>query len=127
MTTAQLFIVCTTVLLLALGAGVLTVLPSRMRPAPSRARHRVTVHLRDDVTIAGTLLSEHEDWLVLADAEYVTPAGPQPIRSRETRLPVRDLVWLDVYDLVAPAAAPRAHLAPAPPATPGHERIGAVA
>jgi len=104
-TTTQLIIVCATVLALAAlalsgsasraqGAGVDT--------APPRTGNRVTVHTKkpDDQTLFGVLVGDYADRLVLEDAEYVTPAGGEPIPGVQ-HVATRDIAWIDVHALVA--------------------------
>lgn len=109
MTTAQLVIVCSTVLLLALVAAGTLAHREQLRAArrddavtPPRVGHRVTIHTKqpDDQTIFGVLIGDYADRLVLTDAEYVTPRGGQPIPG-EPHIATRDVAWIDVHALVA--------------------------
>lgn len=110
MTTLQLSIVCFTALALAsIAATVLVHRVERARDlrgedqAPSRVRHRVTVHTKqpDDQTLFGVVVGDYTDRLVLEDAEYVTPTGGRPIPGRQD-IATKDIAWIDVHDQVAP-------------------------
>jgi hypothetical protein len=113
MTTAQLIIVCVTVLLLA-GIAAITLILTRPledddeAALPPRVGHRVTVHTKqpDDQTLFGVLVGDYEDRIVLEDAEYITALGPNPMPGQQ-HIATADIAWIDVHALVAiPESAP---------------------
>jgi hypothetical protein len=75
---------------------------------PTRMGHRVTVHTKkpDDQTIFGRVVGDYTDRISLEEAEYVTPAGGQPIAGRQD-IAWTDVAWIDVHGQVTvPAQAP---------------------
>ena len=76
--------------------------------APSRVGERVTVNTKkpDDQTIAGVVVGDYSDRLMLDDAEYVTAAGPRSLPGRQD-IATTDIAWVATHGKVTvPDAAP---------------------
>ena len=104
MTTAQLLIVCTTIVLLSLLAFALIVWPtSRRQQGPSRVGERVNVHLKHtDDLLHGVITGDYEDRLVLEHAEYATVGAVTPLSTPQHIL-VADIARVEVFGRVVHA------------------------
>jgi len=110
LSTAQLLIVCLTILA-AVGVVAGTVAFVTIRkprrasdelPPPPRVGRRVTVHTKqpDDQTIFGVLAGDYSDRVSLEHAQLVTKDGTHALPGRQD-IATRDVSWIDVHALVA--------------------------